>query len=59
MAVGQWLHRAVRDFARADALHPQGTEDARLRWNACARVFNAHPELATEQEQPLSTPMLE
>ncbi len=58
-AACQWLHQAMRDFDRADALHPQGNEDARLRWNACARVFNAHPELATEEEQPHSSPMLE
>ena len=58
-AASQWLHQAMRDYDRADALHPEGNEDARLRWNACARVFNAHPELATEREQPLSAPMLE
>lgn len=58
-AASHWLHQAMRDFDRADALHPQGNEDARLRWNACARVFNARPELASEEEQPLSAPMLE
>jgi hypothetical protein len=58
-AAGQWLHQAMREYDRADALHPQGNEDARLRWNACARVFNAHPELLAEDDQPGASLMLE
>ncbi|MEO8276494.1 MAG: hypothetical protein ABI639_09755 [Thermoanaerobaculia bacterium] len=55
-AASQWLHQAMRDYERADALRPPDNEDARLRWNACARVFNAHPELLAEEES--NSPMM-
>ena len=32
------LHDAMEWFQRADDLHPVGNEDARLRWNTCARI---------------------
>jgi hypothetical protein len=43
---------------RAEFTHDQpgryvvaDNDDARLRWNACARVFNARPELMTAREE--------
>ncbi len=55
----QWLHQAMADYERADALRPPDNDDARLRWNACARVFNAHPDLLAEDDQPNTPIMLE
>jgi hypothetical protein len=55
----QWLHQAMADYDRADAVRPPDNDDARLRWNACARVFNAHPDLLTEDDQPNAPLMLE
>jgi len=55
----QWLQQAMADYDRADAVRPPDNDDARLRWNACARVFNAHPDLLTEDDQPNAPIMLE
>ena len=55
----QWLRQAMSDYERADVIRPPENDDARLRWNACARVFNAHPDLLTEDDQPNAPIMLE
>ena len=55
----QWLQQAMAEYERADAHRPSGNDDARLRWNACARVFNAHPDLLTEDDEPNAPIMLE
>ena len=49
-----WLREAMQDYERAEALRPPDNDEARLRWNACARVFNAQPALleAAEEEAP-------
>jgi hypothetical protein len=49
---GGWLREAMHQYEQAEAERPAGNDEARLRWNACARVLNARPELlATEQER--------
>ncbi|NQW04202.1 MAG: hypothetical protein HQ485_09255 [Acidobacteria bacterium] len=58
-AATPWLQQAMADYERADALRPPEHDDARLRWNACARVFNAHPDLLEEDDQPGTPIMLE
>lgn len=55
----QWLHQAMAEYELADALRPPGNDDTRLRWNACARVFNAHPELLADDDEPSSPITLE
>lgn len=40
-AVYRWLHRAMQWYEHADALS-DGSDDARLRWNTCARMINRH-----------------
>lgn len=48
-----WFIEAMQCYERAEALRPPGNDDAVLRWNTCARVLNAHPELsprASERE---------
>jgi hypothetical protein len=49
-AAAEWLQEAMHAFERADAIRPVDNDEARLRWNACARVFNARPELARTDE---------
>jgi hypothetical protein len=56
---GQWFHQAMAEYDKADALRPAGNDDARLRWNACARVLNAHPELSAQDDEPGTPIMLE
>ncbi len=55
----QWLHQAMAAYDRADAIRPPDNDDARLRWNACARVFNAQPDLLEEDTEPNAPIMLE
>ena len=50
------LNDAMKWFEKAEALQPVGNEDAKLRWNSCARVImeqHLTPRPRTELEQPL------
>src|SRR5512145_3059910 len=38
-----WIVEAMKHFERAEWLRPSGNDDARLRWNACARFLDRHP----------------
>jgi hypothetical protein len=38
-------------YERAEALRPTGNEESLLRWNTCARMLAAHPELAHRSEE--------
>ncbi len=49
-AAGEWLEDAMQAYERAEPLRPADNDDARLRWNACARVFNARPDLLAREE---------
>ena len=49
-AAGEWLQDAMARYERAEALRPPDNDDARLRWNACARVCNDRPELLVREE---------
>jgi hypothetical protein len=44
-----WFREAMDCYERAEAIRPAGNDDAVLRWNSCARVLNAHPELTPRQ----------
>lgn len=55
----RWLHQAMAEYERAETLRPPDNDDARLRWNACARVFNQHPDLLSEDDEPNAPLMLE
>lgn len=46
-----WFVEAMECFERAEAIRPEGNDDAVLRWNSCARLLNAHPELAPRHEE--------
>ena len=59
LPAGDLLREAMRSFERADAVKPADNEDALLRWNACARLFHRHPELAVLDEERTAPVMLE
>jgi hypothetical protein len=48
----EWLSQAMRCFDEADAMRPANNEDARLRWNACARLIERRPEIAPMVDEP-------
>jgi len=56
---GGWLREAMHLYERAEAERPPDNDDARLRWNACARLLNEHPELMAPDEGPTAPVMLE
>ncbi|MNC88906.1 hypothetical protein D3C83_47790 [compost metagenome] len=59
LPAGDLLRDAMRAFERAEAVKPAGNEDALLRWNACARLFERYPELAVIDEERTAPVMLE
>ena len=42
--------RAMTHFERAEAVRPPANDDARLRWNSCARMIMSHPDVAPAPE---------
>ena len=40
--VYDWLHKAMKWYEAAELHNQDGTDDARLRWNTCARMINNH-----------------
>lgn len=48
----EWLREAMSLFDKADAIRPANNEDARLRWNACARLIERQPQLAPAMDEP-------
>jgi hypothetical protein len=59
LTAGNWLRDAMQFYQRAEAEKPAGNDDARLRWNACARTLNAHPGLLESADEPALPVMLE
>ena len=49
-AAGEWLQEAMQAYEGAEPLRPADNDEARLRWNACARVLNARPDLLGRDE---------
>jgi hypothetical protein len=45
------FREAMVHFEKAESLHPPGNDDAILRWNACVRTLNSHPELRPRPEE--------
>jgi hypothetical protein len=57
-AASEWLHEAMRSYEKADDIRPVENDDARLRWNACARTIDARAELALandDQVEPVTS----
>ena len=57
--VYDWLIEAMQHFERAEALRQHGNDDARLRWNACVRFIQRHPQLRPSVEERAEIDMLE
>ena len=53
------LTEAMNWFEKAEKMRPPGNDDALLRWNACARLFERHPELAVRDDERTAPVMLE
>jgi hypothetical protein len=47
----EWLQEAMQAYELADALRPPDNDEARLRWNSCARVLNARPDLVLQDDE--------
>jgi tetratricopeptide (TPR) repeat protein len=41
---------AMTHYEKAEALRPPANDDALLRWNSCARMIMAHPDVAPAAE---------
>ena len=50
-AAGEWVREAMERFAEAEPMRPPDDDSAILRWNACARLLERHPELAPVPEE--------
>jgi hypothetical protein len=48
----EWLREAMRRYEEADAIRPPNNDDARLRWNACARLIASKREIAPVVDDP-------
>ncbi|HUR34828.1 MAG TPA: hypothetical protein VM032_13595 [Vicinamibacterales bacterium] len=48
----EWLRQAMVHFEEADAQRPLNNDDARLRWNACARLITRRREIAPMADEP-------
>lgn len=46
-----WLREAMKCFDEADAIRPANNEDARLRWNACARLIDSNRSIVPTVEE--------
>ncbi len=56
-AVHHWLTEAMKKYEAAEALRKAGDDDALLRWNACARMLERHPELAASHQAGVEGPI--
>ena len=56
---GDLLREAMVSFERAEAVKPSDNDDALLRWNACARLFERYPELQIVDEERAAPVMVE
>jgi hypothetical protein len=52
------LREAMAHYEHAEALRPEGNDDALLRWNTCARILMRNPDLRPRGEE-LFEPALE
>ena len=47
-----WLRHAMTCYDEAEEIRPPNNDDARLRWNACVRLIERHPQLAPSADEP-------
>ena len=53
-----WFIKAMEAYREAWSTCSPGNEDAVLRWNACARIINQHPDVRPDDAEP-AIPMLD
>jgi hypothetical protein len=46
-----WFKEAMEYYEEAAKIRPAGNDDALLRWNTCARILMANPQLVPEPEE--------
>ena len=51
-AAYECFRQAMLYYERAETLRPPGNDDALLRWNSCARMMRAHPDVAPPAAAP-------
>jgi tetratricopeptide (TPR) repeat protein len=44
------FERALRSFAEAEKVRPEGNDDAILRWNRCVRLLQSNADLQAESD---------
>ena len=47
------LRDAMEWYEKAEAIRPEGNDEAILRWNSCARLLEGHKELAPRDDGPV------
>ena len=52
----EWYVKAMEWFERADEMHPPNVENAKLRWNTCARMLMKHDSIREPEAD--ATPQL-
>lgn len=57
-AAYDWFVRAMAWYEKAEAIRPDGNDEAILRWNTCVRVMARNPRIR-EREAEAYTPDLE
>ena len=58
-AAREWLKEALDHYQQAEALRAPGNDDAILRWNACVRLLERHPEVTGFDDENSRLMMLE
>jgi len=58
-AAREWLKEALEHYGKAETLRPAGNDDPILRWNACVRLLEQHPEVQGIEDQSTGLMMLE
>jgi serine/threonine protein kinase len=57
-AAREWLKDALAHYARAEQHRPAGNDDAILRWNACVRLLEHHPDGSDVEDRDDRTRMM-
>jgi hypothetical protein len=55
--VHHWLTEAMKLYEVAEGVRRPGDDDPILRWNACARLLERHPDLLSPRDEGLGGPI--
>lgn len=48
----EWIEKALGHFEWAEALRPEGNDEAILRWNTCVRLMRSDPQVRPPDAEP-------